>query len=317
MKSNAYFKRFQVKYRRRREGKTDYKARRALLVQDKNKYAAPKYRLVVRITNRYVICQIVYASVDKDQVYASANSSELAKYGLTIGLKNYAAAYCTGLLVARRALAKMNLADKYEGNTTVDGKVVKVKVEGRDGKKSEHYVAEMNDEKKPFRVYLDVGIRVTTTGARVFGAMKGATDGGLDIPHNEKRFPGYNRDNKKYEPDELRARIMGEHVQDYQNKIREDDEEQFQKMWSKYCAAGQDPDELPELYAKVHEAIRADPTPAPKSTKKPKDAKAYAKKAKDSLEVRKTRLATKKAAIKAAGGADMEGEDEEDEEDDS
>jgi hypothetical protein len=73
-------------------------------------------------------------------------------------------------------------------------------VEGRDGKKSEHYVAKMDDEKKPFRVYLDVGIRVTTTGARIFGAMKGATDGGLDIPHNEKRFPGYNRDNKKCVP---------------------------------------------------------------------------------------------------------------------
>ena len=314
MKSNAYFKRFQVKYRRRREGKTDYKARRALLVQDKNKYAAPKYRLVVRITNRYVICQIVYASVDKDQVFASANSSELTKYGLTVGLKNYAAAYCTGLLVARRALTKLNMADKYEGNTEVDGKVVKIKVEGRDGKKSEHYVAEMNAEKKPFRVYLDVGIRVTTTGARIFGAMKGATDGGLDIPHNEKRFPGYNRDNKKFEPDELRARIMGEHVQDYQNKIREDDEEQFQKMWSKYVAAKQDPDELPEMYAKVHEAIRADPAPAAKSTKVPKDAKAHAKKGKDSLEVRKTRLATKKAALIAAGGAMEEGEEEEDDE---
>jgi large subunit ribosomal protein L5e len=145
--------------------------------------------------------------------------------------------------------------------------------------------------------------------------MKGATDGGLDIPHNEKRFPGYNRDNKKFEPDELRARIMGEHVQDYQNKIREDDEEQFQKMWSKYVEAKQDPDELPELYAKVHEAIRADPSPAPKSTKVPKDAKAHAKKGKDSLEVRKTRLATKKAALLAAKGADAIEEDEEEEED--
>ena len=275
MKNKAYYKRYQVKYRRRREGKTDYKARRALVVQDKNKYAAPKYRLVVRITNRYVICQIVYASVDKDQVYACANSSELPKYGLTVGLKNYAAAYCTGLLVARRALAKMNLADKYEGNTEVDGKVVKIKVEGRDGKKSEHYVAEMDAEKKPFRVYLDVGIRVTTTGARIFGAMKGATDGGLDIPHNEKRFPGYNRDNKKYEPDELRARIMGEHVQDYQNKIREDDQEQFEKMWSTYVKVGQNPDELPELYASVHEKIREDPSPAAKKVFNDKGAKKY------------------------------------------
>lgn len=34
---------------------------------------------------------------------------------------------------------------------------------------------------------------------RVFGCMKGATDGGLDVPHNEKRFPGYDRDTKQYD----------------------------------------------------------------------------------------------------------------------
>lgn len=34
---------------------------------------------------------------------------------------------------------------------------------------------------------------------RVFGCMKGATDGGLDVPHNEKRFPGYDRDTKSYD----------------------------------------------------------------------------------------------------------------------
>lgn len=34
---------------------------------------------------------------------------------------------------------------------------------------------------------------------RVFGCMKGATDGGLDVPHNEKRFPGYDRDSKSYD----------------------------------------------------------------------------------------------------------------------
>jgi ribosomal protein L18 len=32
-----------------------------------------------------------------------------------VGLSNYAAAYCTGLLVARRILTKLNLADTYKG----------------------------------------------------------------------------------------------------------------------------------------------------------------------------------------------------------
>lgn len=52
VKSSAYFSRYQVKPRRRREGKTDYQARRALTTQAKNKFASPKYRLVVRLVRR-------------------------------------------------------------------------------------------------------------------------------------------------------------------------------------------------------------------------------------------------------------------------
>jgi hypothetical protein len=59
-KNKAYFSRFQVKFRRRREGKTDYRQRKRLVCQAKNKYNSPKYRLVVRFTNRFVICQYVF-----------------------------------------------------------------------------------------------------------------------------------------------------------------------------------------------------------------------------------------------------------------
>ena len=41
-------------------------------------------------------------------------SSELPRYGLKVGLTNYAAAYCTGLLLARRVLAKLGLDKHYE-----------------------------------------------------------------------------------------------------------------------------------------------------------------------------------------------------------
>lgn len=51
-KNKAYSKRYQTKWRRRREGKTDYQARRRLVSQDKRKYYSPKYRLVVRFTNK-------------------------------------------------------------------------------------------------------------------------------------------------------------------------------------------------------------------------------------------------------------------------
>lgn len=51
------------------------------------------------------------------------------------------------------------------------------------------------------RCYLDVGLARTTTGARVFGAMKGAVDGGLNVPHSIKRFPGYDAEAKKFNAD--------------------------------------------------------------------------------------------------------------------
>src|SRR4051812_8768233 len=59
VKNRAYFKRFQTKFKRRREGKTDYYARKRLTVQDKNKYNTPKYRLIVRFTNKDIIAQVI------------------------------------------------------------------------------------------------------------------------------------------------------------------------------------------------------------------------------------------------------------------
>lgn len=120
-KDKAYFKRYQPKFKRRREGKTDYFARKRLCVQDKNKYNTPKYRLVVRITNKDIIAQVAYARLQGDVVICAAYSHELPRYGVTVGLTNYASAYCTGLLIGRRILQKFGLDSMYEGQIEVDG----------------------------------------------------------------------------------------------------------------------------------------------------------------------------------------------------
>merc|ERR1719376_1165511 len=106
--------------------------------------------MIVRFSNTDVCCQIAYARLEGDIVICAAYSHELPRYGVKVGLTNYAAAYCTGLLLARRILQKFNLDSVYEGNTS-----------------------------------LDVGLARTSTGAKVFAALKGAVDGGLDIPHSE------------------------------------------------------------------------------------------------------------------------------------
>jgi len=287
-KTKAYFKRYQVKYRRRREGKTDYRARKRLITQDKNKYNSPKYRLVVRITNTQVICQIAYAEIDGDKILAQATSKELPRYGLKVGLKNYAAAYCTGLLVGRRVLQKLGLDDTYEGNTEVDGEIVKTESNGR-----AYYVDEVNDEKRPFRCYLDVGLHTTTTGNRVFGALKGAADAGLDIPHSEKRFPGYNREDKSYDAEVHRDRIFGVHVGDHMKELEEDDPDMLASHYANYIKEDVSGDDIEGLMEKVHAAIREDPSPAPK--KDHTFDKQYKRQARRSRQQRIARVAQKKA----------------------
>ena len=140
-----------------------------MVVQAKNKYNTPKYRLIVRLTNKDVVAQIAYARIEGDHIVAAAYAHELPRYGVKVGLTNYAACYCTGLLLARRILQKFGLDKLYEGQTEVDGNMFSV---------------EDNDEGPgAFRANLDVGLSRTTTGAKVFAVMKGAVDGGIEVPH--------------------------------------------------------------------------------------------------------------------------------------
>jgi len=301
IKNKAYFKRYQVKFRRRRQGKTDYRARKRLCAQAKDKYNQPKWRLVVRITNKFVITQIVKPLIIGDEVMCSAYSSELPRYGLTVGLKNYSACYCTGLLIARRMLTKIGLADTYKGQEEVSGEIVSTEMNGKT-----YYVDELDDDKRPFHCNLDVGIRSTTTGARIFGVMKGATDGGLDIPHNNKRFPGYDGETKKFEAESLHERIFGGHVNDYMEEMQEEDPELYKQFFSKYIAAGHEPGSLEDLYGEVHAAIRADPKAAAKKSFSPD--KKFKRAAKKTLAQRKIDSDAKKSAIK--------GDDDDEEEDD-
>ena len=91
--------RYKVPYRRRREGKTNYRKRLKLLL-------SRKPRLVVRITNRRVIAQIIEYHPDGDRVLVGVDSSMLTKYGWKGDLNNTPAAYLTGLLVGKKALEK-------------------------------------------------------------------------------------------------------------------------------------------------------------------------------------------------------------------
>jgi len=287
VKNKAYFKRYQVKFRRRREGKTDYYARSTLIYQDKDKYCAPKYRMVVRITNKQVICQVLSSKIIGDEVLAVAYSTELRRYGIKVGLTNYAACYATGLLLARRVLKKLGLDEMYTGAGEATG---------------EYYIEEREDEEKnPFTCILDVGLRPTTTGARVYAAMKGAVDGGLAIPHGDsgKQFPGWStmEGETNFDTDVLRKYIMGGHVADYMNKLQEEDEEAYSKQFANYIKEGVSADDLEDLYATAHEKIREDPSPLPKKVADKAQKSKYAKTPKISLAEKRDHVLNKILAI--------------------
>jgi len=268
VKNKAYYKRYQVKYRRRREGKTDYRARRGLIIQDKNKYNTPKYRLVVRITNRDIVAQIISAKIEGDYVLSAAYAHELPKFGLPskIGLTNYAAAYATGLLLARRALAKLGLGEIYKGVSEVTGEDYNVAV-SEEAQKQQQIKDDGEKGKRPFRVVLDVGLARTTTGAKIFGALKGACDGGLDVPHKTTRFPGSSKE--EFNAETLRGYIFGKNVADYMNHLQEEDPAAYDRQFARYKAAGITADKLESVYKKVHAAIRANPVATKKARKAP------------------------------------------------
>ena len=78
-------------------------------------------------------------------------------------------------MLARRLLKKVGLDATYEGNTNVA---------------KDYDAGEDQRDRRPFKLILDVGLKATTTGSKVFAVLKGAADGGAYVPHSDKRFPG-------------------------------------------------------------------------------------------------------------------------------
>ena len=80
-------------------------------------------------------------------------------------------------------------------------------------------------------------------------AVKGALDGGLDIPHSEKRFVGYSADDKSLDAEVLRKHIYGGHVAEYMEEMQEEAPEKYQ------VPIGLVPDAAKQIYAMRRAAI--------------------------------------------------------------
>ena len=194
------------------------------------------------------MCQIVTSEITGDKVFCAAYGHELKRYGIKHGLTNWAAAYAVGLLIARRALTKLELADTFVGVEEPDGEYKLTEAADDDG-----------EERRPFKCFLDVGLARTSTGARVFAAMKGASDGGIFVPHSENRFPGFDVETKELDAETLRKYIFGGHVAEYMETLADDDEERYKSQFQGYIDDEIEADGLEEMYTEAHAAIREDP----------------------------------------------------------
>jgi large subunit ribosomal protein L18 len=126
--------RTRVPFRRRREGRTDYRKRLGLL-------KSAKTRVVVRRTSGNVIVQFVDWAETGDEIKATAVGRELRALGWNGSPKNTSAAYLTGLLAGKRARDR-----------GIDAAV------------------------------LDIGRHAPVRGGKVFAALKGVIDAGVDVP---------------------------------------------------------------------------------------------------------------------------------------
>ena len=155
----AHTTRYTVRYRRRREGKTNYQKRLELL-------KGRKERLIIRKSNTQIILQIATYHPDGDKVLVTVKSSELKKKGWKYSTKNIPAAYLAGLMLAKKA--------------------------------KEHNIKE---------AVLDMGLQTPIHGNKIFAALKGVVDGGLNVPFNESIFP-------------KQERISGQHIANHLDKFK-------------------------------------------------------------------------------------------------
>lgn len=185
--------RYRVPYRRRREKKTDYAARRVL--------ATSGYpRFVVRVSNKNILVQLARSEINGDYILTQASSSELAdRYDWQASGKNTPAAYLLGLMAGKKAL--------------------KAGVEA---------------------AHLDLGLKRPTSGSKVFAAVKGANDAGLEVPCDSDVMPS---------PERINGTTVAEYAENMEDPL------EYEERFSVYLRKGLRPEALPGHFEEVKARI--------------------------------------------------------------
>ncbi|KSW12373.1 50S ribosomal protein L18 [Pyrodictium occultum] len=164
-----------------------------------------KPRFVVRRTNQYIWAQVIIAKPQGDVTVAAAHSREL--------VKRY------GWLGGTKNTSAAYLTGMLAGLRALRAGIT--------------------------YAVLDIGLHRPVKGSRVFAAMKGAVDAGLEIPHSEEILP------EEY-------RIRGEHVAKYAAMLAQENPELYERRFGLYLKRGLKPEDLPKHFEEVKNKILED-----------------------------------------------------------
>ncbi|MHA1265203.1 MAG: 50S ribosomal protein L18 [Candidatus Helarchaeota archaeon] len=145
-------------------------------------------------------------------------------------------------------IAKAELiGDKILSTTSTQELVKEFKWRGSTGNLPAAYLTGLLAGKKALQKgiqngVLDLGIATPITGSRLFAALKGLVDAGLNIPHNEKIYP-------------LEERIRGENIAKYARYLAEQENPIPAQQFNLYKKRGLDPQKLPTHFEEIKQAI--------------------------------------------------------------
>jgi large subunit ribosomal protein L18 len=93
------------------------------------------------------------------------------------------------------------------------------------------------------KAFLDIGLHFPSKGTRIFAALKGVIDAGIEVPHGEAVFSDENR-------------ITGKHIADYASYLSSEPEVYNQKF-SEYFSKGLQPKEMSEHFSVVKDRVKS------------------------------------------------------------
>lgn len=88
---------------------------------------------------------------------------------------------------------------------------------------------------------LDMGMQKSVKGSKIYAALKGVLDSGLDIPHSDSMLPS-------------ESRIKGEHIAKYASELSKKETE-YKKKFGEYIKNGVDPTKITHLFEEAKKKV--------------------------------------------------------------